>query len=92
MLLSMLMLVLVLIKPQMLEFGAAERWPAKYCARKWDELHPGRVPQSHNFLADPWASERCSPVESMMHHSPRPSYGRSPRPSPCHTPRPSIEI
>ena len=24
----------------MLEFGAAERWPAKHCARKWEELHP----------------------------------------------------
>jgi hypothetical protein len=24
----------------MLEFGAQEKWPAKYCERKWEELHP----------------------------------------------------
>ncbi len=24
----------------MLDFGVTERWPAKYCLRKWDELHP----------------------------------------------------
>ncbi len=24
----------------MVEFGAADRWPSKYCARKWEELHP----------------------------------------------------
>jgi hypothetical protein len=24
----------------MLEFGVDEKWPAKYCMRKWDELHP----------------------------------------------------
>lgn len=24
----------------MLDFGSTERWPAKYCARKWEELHP----------------------------------------------------
>ena len=25
---------------QMLEFGAQDKWPAKYCERKWEELHP----------------------------------------------------
>ena len=58
---------------QMLDFGASERWPAKYCARKWDELHPGRGPQSaqSQYLRDPW--EAVSPVESAisLHHSPR---------------------
>lgn len=24
----------------MLEFGAQEKWPAKFCERKWEELHP----------------------------------------------------
>src|SRR5213080_3647566 len=24
----------------MLEFGGQEKWPAKYCERKWEELHP----------------------------------------------------
>ena len=61
---------------QMLDFGASERWPAKYCARKWDELHPGRLPFQSNpaFLQGPWASEHCSPVESLG-HSPRNSIG-----------------
>ncbi|MCJ1293168.1 hypothetical protein MMC34_004721 [Xylographa carneopallida] len=65
-----------IIAAKMLDFGASERWPSKYCARKWDELHPGRVPfQSNpNFLQDPWASEHCSPVESLG-HSPRHSLG-----------------
>lgn len=58
----------------MLDFGASERWPAKYCARKWEEIHPGRGPYSalsNNFLRDPW--DTASPVESAMsqHHSPR---------------------
>jgi hypothetical protein len=64
----------------MLDFGASERWPAKYCARKWEELHPGRVPfqSTTGFLQDPWASEHCSPVDShvsQISHSPRPSMG-----------------
>lgn len=58
----------------MLDFGASERWPAKYCARKWEEIHPGRVPYSatpSNFLRDPW--DTASPVGSSVidHHSPR---------------------
>ncbi|MCJ1484080.1 hypothetical protein MMC06_004248 [Schaereria dolodes] len=56
-----------IIAAKMLDFGASERWPAKYCARKWEELHPGRVPFQSNpsFLQDPWASEHCSPEESL---------------------------
>lgn len=89
----------------MLEYGSSERWPAKYCARKWEELHPGAMPSYNglNFLANPWESEHCSPIESMD-HSPRPSYGRSPRLSPgprpsasprpsyTHSPRPSLDL
>ncbi|MCJ1298270.1 hypothetical protein MMC08_001059 [Hypocenomyce scalaris] len=60
-----------IIAAKMLDFGATERWPAKYCARKWEELHPGRTPfQTHsNFLQDPW--DNISPVEPST-HSPRP--------------------
>ncbi|KAI9838883.1 MAG: hypothetical protein M1819_004091 [Sarea resinae] len=28
-----------IIGAKMLDFGAVEKWPAKYCARKWEELH-----------------------------------------------------
>ena len=24
----------------MLDFGCGEKWPAKYCIRKWEELYP----------------------------------------------------
>jgi hypothetical protein len=32
----------------MLEVGAQEKWPAKYCERKWEELHPETVTASTN--------------------------------------------
>jgi hypothetical protein len=59
--------------PQMLDFGASERWPAKYCARKWEEIHPGRTPfqQQTSLLQDPWDPGHYSPRESLD-HSPRP--------------------
>ncbi|MCJ1271484.1 hypothetical protein MMC22_011385 [Lobaria immixta] len=63
-----------IIAAKMLDFGASERWPAKYCERKWEEIHPGRLPfqtGSHQLLQDPWGTEQCSPVESLT-HSPRP--------------------
>ncbi|KAI4229348.1 MAG: hypothetical protein L6R40_008060 [Gallowayella cf. fulva] len=68
-----------IIAAKMLDFGA-ERWPAKLCARKWEEIHPGRIPfaAQPNFLQDRWDTEYCSPVESMSHyslsHSPRPQH------------------
>ncbi|KAL8933642.1 MAG: hypothetical protein Q9211_005665 [Gyalolechia sp. 1 TL-2023] len=69
-----------IIAAKMLDFGASERWPAKYCARKWEEIHPGRIPFSSqsNFLPDPWDTEHRSPVDSLSHHSlthsPRPAH------------------
>ncbi|KAL9115683.1 MAG: hypothetical protein Q9227_000051 [Pyrenula ochraceoflavens] len=32
-----------IIAQKMLDFGAAEKWPSKYCERKWEELHPGSL-------------------------------------------------
>lgn len=63
-----------IIAAKMLDFGASERWPAKQCARKWEELHPGKagpyLAQSH-LLRDPWDTA-ISPVESSVSHlSPR---------------------
>ncbi|KAL6714120.1 hypothetical protein ACLMJK_008614 [Lecanora helva] len=64
-----------IIAAKMLDFGASERWPAKYCARKWEEMHPGGGPPSThaNFLQDPW--DTTSPVESHLSHS----HSHSPR-------------
>lgn len=66
-------MVLIPAVPQMLDFGASERWPAKYCARKWEEMHPGRAPFQHhtNLMPDPWDVEHYSPAESLT-YSPRP--------------------
>jgi hypothetical protein len=36
----------------MLEFGAQEKWPAKYCERKWEELHP-ETAASHSNIPTP---------------------------------------
>ncbi|KAK4691863.1 hypothetical protein P7C71_g5230, partial [Lecanoromycetidae sp. Uapishka_2] len=72
-----------IIAAKMLDFGASERWPAKYCARKWEEIHPGRgpfsttTPNTSHFLQDPW-DHTTSPVESLSHHS------HSPRPLSAH--------
>ena len=33
----------------MLEFGAQEKWPAKYCERKWEELHPEAASATSNI-------------------------------------------
>ncbi|MCJ1309386.1 hypothetical protein MMC25_003045 [Agyrium rufum] len=65
-----------IIAAKMLDFGATERWPTKYCARKWEDLHPDQrfSTPNPNLLQDPWNSEHCSPVESMT-HSPRQSLG-----------------
>ncbi|KAI9801866.1 MAG: hypothetical protein M1833_002180 [Piccolia ochrophora] len=30
-----------IIATKMLDFGCGEKWPVKYCVRKWEELHPG---------------------------------------------------
>ena len=61
------------ISTKMLDFGASERWPAKYCARKWEEIHPERVPfQSQpSLFPELWDTRHGSPVESL---------GQSPRP------------
>lgn len=32
----------------MLELGAQEKWPAKYCERKWEELHPDTAAANPN--------------------------------------------
>ncbi|KAF1954936.1 hypothetical protein CC80DRAFT_416508 [Byssothecium circinans] len=53
----------------MLEYGAAEKWTARQCARKWAEIDPGPTPYTtyeHHVpnYATPYAT--LSPVEA--HH------------------------
>jgi hypothetical protein len=40
----------------MLDFGCGEKWPAKYCIRKWEELHPDL-----DMSKEKSASERGTP-------------------------------
>jgi hypothetical protein len=49
----------------MLEYGAAEKWTARQCARKWAEIDPGPTPYTtyEHHVYTPYA---MSPVEP--HH------------------------
>ncbi|ERF72179.1 hypothetical protein EPUS_02970 [Endocarpon pusillum Z07020] len=38
-----------IVAQKMLEFGAQEKWPAKYCERKWEELHPETASATSNI-------------------------------------------
>jgi hypothetical protein len=49
---------------QMLEYGAAERWSARQCARKWAEIDPGPTPYSaYDHSTPSYTTYAMSPVE-----------------------------
>lgn len=51
----------------MLEFGAAEKWTARQCARKWAEIDPGPTPYTtydHHVPGPTYAPYTMSPVEA----------------------------
>jgi hypothetical protein len=52
---------------QMLEFGLNERWPARHCARKWQELEAVAATQPTTTGITPGMSQFSSPVETPMH-------------------------
>ena len=57
---------------QMLDFGATERWPAKYCARKWEELHPDCFAQIPRAAPPPHINEsNVGSPELLGEESPR---------------------
>ena len=45
-----------IIATKMLDFGCSEKWPAKYCIRKWEDLHPDL-----DMSKEKSASERGTP-------------------------------
>ncbi|KAI9880829.1 MAG: hypothetical protein M1830_000265 [Pleopsidium flavum] len=56
------------------EYGSAERWPAKYCSRKWEELHPdcfAQIPRAQPLRG----------VDESTHDSPELVEAQSPGPS-----------
>ncbi|KAI9802478.1 MAG: hypothetical protein M1825_002863 [Sarcosagium campestre] len=63
-----------IIATKMLEFGCGEKWPPKYCLRKWEELNPGM-----DGSKDQGASMRGSEVGSDRG---TPDYGTPGIPTP----------
>jgi hypothetical protein len=55
------------IPQQMLEFGLNERWPARHCARKWQEIDTVPTAQPTTTGLTPGMSQFTSPVETPMH-------------------------
>lgn len=50
-----------IIATKMLDFSCRDRWPAKYCQRKWQELHPDALKDSASSIKTWEDSERGSP-------------------------------
>ncbi|KAI9750637.1 MAG: argininosuccinate lyase [Chaenotheca gracillima] len=59
-----------IISTKMLDFGCTEKWPAKYCIRKWEELHPGLDVSKEQAASGKAASEE-SDHESSTDVGPR---------------------
>ncbi|KAF2201007.1 hypothetical protein GQ43DRAFT_372497 [Delitschia confertaspora ATCC 74209] len=54
-----------IISQKMLEYGAAEKWTARQCARKWAEIDPGPTPYTtYDHSATSYAPYSMSPVEA----------------------------
>lgn len=53
---------------QMVDYGVQERWPARHCARKWQEIAPTpEFPTTSLPSQQPLASQFSSPDESSSH-------------------------
>lgn len=53
-----------IISQKMLEYGAAERWSARQCARKWAEIDPGPTPYTtYDHSTPSYTTYAMSPVE-----------------------------
>ncbi|KAF2119671.1 hypothetical protein BDV96DRAFT_486726 [Lophiotrema nucula] len=55
-----------IISQKMLEYGAAEKWTARQCARKWAEIDPGSTPYTtfDHHSTPSYAPYTMSPVEA----------------------------
>jgi len=55
----------------MAEFGAQEKWTARQCSRKWQELDPTAVPYPHfeSHVQHGFAPYAMSPVEPSPSNS-----------------------
>lgn len=82
----------------MLDFGVTERWPAKYCLRKWDELHPNSVtirapyPMSYENSPNVVQGQWDATNQQSRHSTPLPvdAMGHSPNIGMMHSPNPTV--
>ena len=51
----------------MMDFNINERWPARHCARKWQEMEAMATALPTTNGITPGVSQFSSPVEAPMH-------------------------
>ncbi|KAK3073328.1 hypothetical protein LTR53_005176 [Teratosphaeriaceae sp. CCFEE 6253] len=56
-----------IIGAKMVDFNINERWPARHCARKWQEMEALAATQPATTGLTPGISQFSSPVEAPMH-------------------------
>ncbi|KAJ9624802.1 hypothetical protein H2203_004752 [Taxawa tesnikishii (nom. ined.)] len=57
-----------IVAQRMVDYGVQERWPARHCARKWQEIAPTpEFPTTSLPSQQPLASQFSSPDESSSH-------------------------
>ncbi|KAK4542923.1 hypothetical protein LTR36_006112 [Oleoguttula mirabilis] len=56
-----------IISAKMLDFGLQERWPARHCARKWQDLENQAAMQATTAGLTPGISQFSSPVDGPVH-------------------------
>ncbi|KAI9847725.1 MAG: hypothetical protein M1837_001973 [Sclerophora amabilis] len=55
-----------IISTKMLDFGCTEKWPPKYCIRKWEEQHPPGDPREPTSAKGSEVSDRGSPEYGLQ--------------------------
>lgn len=62
-----------IIANKMLDFGVQDRWPARYCERKWEQLHPdASKPDTGTMTTEKAKSQQAVPTRfdtDMQNHS-----------------------
>lgn len=51
----------------MLDYGINERWPARHCARKWQDLETTAATMASTVGMTPGLTHYSSPVEGATH-------------------------
>ncbi len=51
----------------MLDHGINERWPARHCARKWQDVETNAASMASNVNMMPTHTQYSSPIEGATH-------------------------